>query len=97
MVTFTLTVFVAVTVTVGAGSGSAVGVAVTVAVAVTVGWGLAASGLASPFALLSSAFAPMPMKKASPSAGSTYRLRAHFGAVRPAGGMYGLVMAPPGC
>jgi tetrahydromethanopterin S-methyltransferase subunit E len=89
-VTFTLTVFVAVTV--GAGFGCAVSVAV--AVTVTAGFTLSAAGFASVPLFWPSAPAPMPRKKAKPIAGSTYRFRAHFGAVRTGGcggggGMYG--------
>ncbi|MFJ9729419.1 hypothetical protein ACIRP3_42485 [Streptomyces sp. NPDC101209] len=77
-VTFTLTVFV----TVGAGVGFAVAVAVAVAVtvAVAVGWMVSAAAVFGVFGSL--APAPMPRKKAKPSAGSMNRFRAHFGAMR---------------
>ncbi|MGW3175433.1 hypothetical protein [Streptomyces sp. NPDC001153] len=95
-VTVTLTVFVAVTV--GAGFGLAVSVAVAVAVTVAVGFTLSAAGFASVPLFLAVPPAPTPRKKARPIAGSTYRFRAHLGAVRMGGcgGMaYGSLMCPP--
>lgn len=84
-VTFTLTVCV----TVGAGSGFAVSVAVAVAVtvAVTVGCALSPTAVFVVFGFwLSAPALPRPMMNARPKAGSTKRLRAHFGAGRAAGG-----------
>nr|WP_239072514.1 hypothetical protein [Streptomyces bauhiniae] len=82
-VTRTLTVLV----TVGAGSGFAVSVAVAVAVTVVVavGRGLVLATDFVVFGVASAPALPTPRMNARPRAGSTKRLRAHFGARRVGG------------